>query len=131
MRELKNHGFSLYWQQFCALLVKRFIFAKRNKLFGLTQFLIPIGLALLALFTFQNLTKLEKSPDPYLPLTLDIYGDGVHVIYSNKSNDWNVSNQIRSNANQFLQAYLDQLDRNHVLVDETNRSQSIDYEVNF
>ncbi|KAF8561538.1 hypothetical protein P879_02584 [Paragonimus westermani] len=110
IREMRNHGFSLYWQQLTALSIKRGIYALRHRLLILSQIVIPLVLSLFALLIFRHLTVLVQADNPSLLVSLTSFvdqasGSGVVVSYANANNETE-----SSVAEQLLWTYSRQFD---------------------
>ena len=61
--ELKT-GLSLKWQQYKAMLVKRFLNARREKKLILTQLILPLVMVLLGLLLIKTLQEPNKNEPP-------------------------------------------------------------------
>ncbi|KAA3677355.1 ATP-binding cassette, subfamily A (ABC1), member 3 [Paragonimus westermani] len=110
IREMRNHGFSLYWQQLTALSIKRGIYALRHRLLILSQIVIPLVLSLFALLIFRHLTVLVQADNPSLLVSLTSFvdqasGSEVVVSYANANNETE-----SSVAEQLLWTYTKQFD---------------------
>ncbi|KAF7257138.1 hypothetical protein EG68_05796 [Paragonimus skrjabini miyazakii] len=110
IREMRNHGFSLYWQQLTALSIKRGIYALRHRLLILSQIVIPLVLSLFALLIFRHLTVLVQADSPSLLVSLTSFvdqasGSEVVVSYANTNNETE-----SSVAEQLLWTYTTQFD---------------------
>ena len=66
--ELKT-GFSLKWQQYKAMVVKRFLNSKREKKSFLTQLVLPLVMVLLGLLLIKTLEE-QGGSEPSRRLTL-------------------------------------------------------------
>ena len=62
-QELKT-GLSLKWQQYKAMLLKRFLNARREKKLVLTQLILPFLMVLLGLLLIKTLQEPSKSEPP-------------------------------------------------------------------
>ncbi|CAH8650136.1 unnamed protein product [Heterobilharzia americana] len=116
LHQVRNHGFSFYLQQTYALIIKRYIFTKRNLIFVSSQIVVPIVFAFIALFLFRRLLRIQSAPDPRLGLSLDPYGEGLLVTYSNEIQ----SIEKRRIADQFIQSYVKQFGDKRVTSIEFN-----------
>ncbi|CAH8651442.1 unnamed protein product [Schistosoma margrebowiei] len=117
-KQLRNQGFLFYRQQFCALMIKRYIFTKRNLIFVLSQIIVPIAFTLIALFIFHHLLNKNNSLDPRLDLSLKPYGKDLLLTFSNEAEGW----EKRQNTDQFIQSYMRQFDSKQVTPIEFNTS---------
>ncbi|CAH8676235.1 unnamed protein product [Schistosoma rodhaini] len=117
-KQLRNQGFLFYRQQFCALMIKRYIFTKRNLIFVFSQIIVPIAFTLIALFIFHHLLNKNNSPDPRLDLSLKPYGKDLLITFSNEAEGW----EKRQNTDQFIQSYMRQFDNKQVTPIEFNTS---------
>ncbi|CAH8577979.1 unnamed protein product [Schistosoma turkestanicum] len=113
-----NQGFLFYRQQLSALIIKRYIFTKRNLIFVLSQIIVPIAFTLIALSIFHHLLDQNNSLDPRLDLSLKPYGNNLLLTYSNEADGW----ENRHSANQFIQSYVRQFDNQQVTPIEFNTS---------
>ncbi|CAH8631228.1 unnamed protein product [Schistosoma intercalatum] len=117
-KQLRSQGFLFYRQQFCALMIKRYIFTKRNLIFVLSQIIVPIAFTLIALFIFHHLLNKNNSLDPRLDLLLKPYGKDLLLTFSNEAEGW----EKRQNTDQFIQSYMRQFDSKQVTPIEFNTS---------
>ena len=79
----RQTGFAHKWQQYKAMLNKRFLNSKRDKKAVLTQLLLPCVLVLIGLITVINLDSNRKEPPRLLKLSnLSIGGVNTKAFYS-------------------------------------------------
>lgn len=70
---IRNTGVRLFWQQYSALFVKRYLHSLRNWLLAIFQLLIPIQCTLVSLLAAKMYPTVSNSPP--LAMNISIYGE--------------------------------------------------------
>ena len=98
-------GFPLKWQQYKAMLIKRFLNSKRDKKAVVTQLLLPLVMVLFGLIIINSNPPQESEPPRLLTLSNLSTGDtNVHAFYADfnqPKKSMTVSAYIPSNLKSF------------------------------
>jgi ATP-binding cassette subfamily A (ABC1) protein 3 len=69
----KNRGMALLMQQLRAMIVKKFLYAIRNKVLLAVQTIIPIAFLIITLVMLKTLPSISSPPELELSLKVKIY----------------------------------------------------------